>query len=441
MSAAAGPVVVAALEEESRNAMTVANRLRYVFLLLLSAVMVAFRNDRTALPSTLALCFFWVAAVANSIILKQRILGLSIAFNYFIAVLDCSIIFAMILFQAGLATGHADFVLALKNENYWLLLFPLIMQVLQLRIKPVILTLVLMLAIQYCLVALALADHAVLTTSFQEARMGGKIYLMDALLKRPAIVVVVGLATIYSIHRAVSMVRRLGETRQQNAVLSRYFSPGIVEELTANPEVVQKGRRQKVTILFTDIREFTRLSESIDPSELVLFLADFRERMARVIFDEGGSIDKFIGDAIMATFGTPRPSPAAGADSRNAIRAALSMRERLHHMNAKRLSNHLEPIGMGMGIHTGEVIAGSIGKGDLLEYSVIGDAVNTASRIENLCKEYRTDLIISRDVYDELDENMVMTLPLRRLPPTQVRGKSHSLQLFAIESNHAGPAS
>ncbi len=213
--------------------------------------------------------------------------------------------------------------------------------------------------------------------------MGAKVYLMDALLKRPAIVIVVGLTTLYSIYRAVAMVRRLGETQQRNAALSRYFSPGIVE----------------VTILFTDIRDFTRISESVDPGELVSFLADFRERMSRVIFDAGGSIDEFIGDAIMATFGTPRPSPEKGADSRKAVKAALGMRACLEQINTRRQGSLLEPIRMGMGIHTGEVIAGSIGEGDFLEFSVIGDAVNTASRIENLCKTYASDIIISRDVH------------------------------------------
>lgn len=427
------PLVAAALDNESLNAMAVANRFRYVFLLLLSAVMLAFRNDATALPSAVALLFFWISALANTVVLRHGDLKLSHAFNYFIAVLDCTIIFLMILFQAGLATGRADFVLALKNENYWILLFPLIMQVLQLRTRPVIVTLVLMLAIQYCLVALALADHAALTTSFQEARMGAKVYLMDALLKRPAIVIVVGLTTLYSIYRAVAMVRRLGETQQRNTALSRYFSPGIVEEITANPDVVQKGRRQKVTILFTDIRDFTRISESIDPGELVSFLADFRERMSRVIFDAGGSIDKFIGDAIMATFGTPRPSPEKGADSRKAVKAALGMRACLEQINTRRQGSQLEPIRMGMGIHTGEVIAGSIGEGDFLEFSVIGDAVNTASRIENLCKTYASDIIISRDVHEELDEGIRASLHLRELPPTQVKGKSQDLHLYAIE--------
>jgi adenylate cyclase len=427
------PLVAAVLDEEIRNAMLVANRLRYVFLLLLSAVMVAFRNDRTVLPSAVALLFFWIVAIANTVVLRHAKPELGISFNYVIVVLDCAIIFAMILLQAGLSSGHADFVLALKNENYWLLLFPLIMQVLQLRIKPVIVTLILMLAIQYSLVALALADHAMLTTSFQEARMGAKIYLADALLKRPAIVVVVGLAIIYSIYRAVSMVRRIGETQQQNAALSRYFSPEIVREITTDPEVVRRGRRQKVTILFTDIRDFTRLSESIGPDELVMFLAEFRERMAKVVFDEGGSIDKFIGDAIMATFGTPKPSLVAGEDSRNAVRAALRMRESLGLLNQARMSSHLEPIRMGIGIHSGEVIAGSIGKGDLLEYSVIGDAVNTASRIENLCKTFSATLIISHDIYNELDGTMKSSLSLRQLPPTHVKGKNLALDLLAIE--------
>jgi len=401
-------------------------------------MMFVFRKDGTAAPSIIALVVFWTVTIVNTVVLRNHEPLWPMAFNYLVVVLDCSIIFAMILMQSAGTDGRTDYVLALKNENYWILLFPLILQVLQLRIKPVVATIAFMLAIQYCLVGLALAGHAALTTSFPEARMSGKLYLMDALLKRPVIVIVVGLITIYSIYRAVSMVRRLADAQQQKVVLSRYFSPGVVEEITANPEVLRRGRRQKVAVLFMDIRNFTRLSEQISPDELVTFLADFRERMSRVIFAMGGSIDKFIGDAILATFGTPRPSSSAGQDSWNAVRAALGMRRELVAINARRLSANLETIGIGMGIHCGEVIAGNIGKGDLLEYSVIGDAVNTASRIQDLCKTFGKDVIISWTLYDDLDTGLRRSLPVRQLPATRVKGKSDPLRLLAIEAGAAG---
>jgi adenylate cyclase len=256
---------------------------------------------------------------------------------------------------------------------------------------------------------------------------------MDALLKRPAIVIIVGLAIVYSIHRTINMLRSLEDSKQRSLILSRYFSPEIVKEITATPDIVQSGRRQKVTILFADIRDFTPLSESISPDELVLFLAEFRERMTRVIFGSGGAIDKFIGDAIMATFGTPRPSPVAGADSRNAVAAALGMREQLGAINADRITKRLEPIRMGIGIHTGEAIVGNIGKGDLLEYSVIGDTVNTASRIEDQCKVQGADIIISSAIYEELDESTRNIIEARPLGQTQVKGKKEPVRLFAIE--------
>lgn len=413
-----------------------ANRFRYVFLALLSVLTVVFMNDRTALATGIALLFFWVTAVANTIILRRHNLRLSVAFNYIVAVLDCLIIFVMIVFQAELSEQRPDYVLALKNENFWILLFPLLLQSLQFRIKPVVLTLASMLAIQYSLIALALADHAPLTTSFQEARMGGKLFLMDALLKRPAIVIIVGLVIIYSIHRTIQMLRSLEDSKQRSLILSRYFSPEIVKEITATPDIVQSGHRQKVTILFADIRDFTPLSESISPDELVAFLAEFREQMTQVIFASGGSIDKFIGDAIMATFGTPRPSPLAGKDSSNAVTSALGMGERLDAINADRKARQLEPIRIGIGIHSGEAIVGNIGKGNLLEYSVIGDTVNTASRIEDQCKIQGTDIIISSAVYSELDEKVKSTLRVSPLGPTQVKGKKEALQLFAISARH-----
>jgi adenylate cyclase len=161
---------------------------------------------------------------------------------------------------------------------------------------------------------------------------------------------------------------------------------------------------------------------------LVEWLTDFRAEMTQAVFDHGGTLDKFIGDAVMATFGTPHPSPVAGEDSVAAVHAAQSMFKRLEELNARWEPQGLLPIRIGVGLHTGEVVAGNIGEHLQIEYTVIGDPVNTASRIEGLCKTLGKELLVSGCVYDEVKH----LFPGEEMPPTEVKGKKEPLRIFAL---------
>ena len=151
-----------------------------------------------------------------------------------------------------------------------------------------------------------------------------------------------------------------------------------------------------MTILFTDIRSFTTISETMDPQNLVGLLNEYFTEMVAIVMDEDGVVDKYIGDAIMAVFGAPVPKPD---DAVNAVRAAVRMRRALRDLNERLVSRGLSPLRTGIGIHTGEVVAGNIGSERRMEYTVIGDAVNLASRLESSTKELGVNVLISEDTY------------------------------------------
>jgi adenylate cyclase len=177
------------------------------------------------------------------------------------------------------------------------------------------------------------------------------------------------------------------------AKLSRYFSPNLAERLAASPdERLLAGNRQRVAVLFVDIRGFTTMAEAMDPTELGAFLSEFRRRLSASIFSHDGTVDKFIGDAIMAVFGTP---VAHVDDARRAIACAVEMLDATTAWSREREQAGLSPVGIGIGGHFGEVFAGALGDQRLLEYTVIGDTVNVAERLEKLTREVPSSLIVS----------------------------------------------
>jgi adenylate cyclase len=186
------------------------------------------------------------------------------------------------------------------------------------------------------------------------------------------------------------------------------------------------GETRQATILMSDIRGFTRMASVLSPAEVVAFLNDYLTHMVDAVVAEEGRLDKFIGDGLLAVFGAPQEHPD---DPQRACRVALRMRTVLAELNAQRAAQGLAPIAIGIGIHTGPVVAGNIGSARKMEYTVIGDTVNVASRIEQLTKQYGTDIIVSAATRAAVGEAFV----LRELPPAQVAGKDEPLLVFALE--------
>jgi adenylate cyclase len=184
--------------------------------------------------------------------------------------------------------------------------------------------------------------------------------------------------------------------------------------------------------LFSDIRGFTTLSEKMDPQHLVALLNEYFTEMVNIVMDEGGVVDKYIGDAIMAVFGAPVAKPE---DAANAVRAAVRMRIALRELNTRLAGRGLPPLRTGIGIHTGVVVAGNIGSERRMEYTVIGDAVNLASRLESSTKEVGADVLISEDTY-ELTKS---TIEARAMREITVKGRNQPVMTYEVVGLVGGP--
>ena len=187
------------------------------------------------------------------------------------------------------------------------------------------------------------------------------------------------------------------------------------------------GETVCATILFCDIRGFTSLSEQIKPEQVVKLLNKYFFAMEQCIVKHNGIINKYIGDAIMAIFGVPVPNEKQAID---AYKCCLDMRKTLTELNKELENENLPPIKFGIGLHTGNVLAGNIGSNSRMEYTVIGDAVNVASRIESLCKEYNCDLLISETTAEGIIADESFSSQLKSIGETQIRGRKTAISIY-----------
>jgi class 3 adenylate cyclase len=218
--------------------------------------------------------------------------------------------------------------------------------------------------------------------------------------------------------------------RVRNA-LSRYVSAPVAEMvLRENLLETGEGRRERVTVLFSDIRGFTKLSETMPPESVVSLLNRYFSRMVRVVFLHEGMLDKYIGDGMMVIFGAP---VQCDDHALHAVHAALEMRQELEKLNEELESQGQKPLSIGIGIHTGECVIGNIGTEQRLDYTAIGDTVNTTSRIEGLTKEYGVDILISAETFAEVQGKVEAA----HLPQVAIRGRTASLDLFVLKGLQA----
>lgn len=204
----------------------------------------------------------------------------------------------------------------------------------------------------------------------------------------------------------------------------RYVSQQVADEIL-NGRVELGGTLQTATVLFADIRGFTSLSERLRPSEVVDLLNEYLEDMVQAITAHEGIPDKFIGDGILAVWGVPLPCER---HQEKAVRTALDMLQKIEALNVRRRNAGAEPIRIGIGVHAGELIAGNIGSKKKMEFTVIGDTVNTCSRIESANKELGTALAISAAVFEALTPELQSEFAAA--PPQKLRGKDAALALF-----------
>ncbi len=219
------------------------------------------------------------------------------------------------------------------------------------------------------------------------------------------------------------VIEDITEEKRVRSTMARYMSAEVADQLLAAGEAELVGKDQQVSILFSDVRGFTTISEALGARETVSMLNAYFTEMVDVIFDHGGILDKYIGDAIMALFGTPFPRPE---DADNALAVANEMMVKLALFNARQKEAGATEIDIGIGLSTGDVVVGNIGSIKRMEYTVIGDSVNLASRLEGANKLYKTSILLSEFTVNHLKAPAL----LREIDLIRVKGKFQPVAVF-----------
>jgi adenylate cyclase len=218
------------------------------------------------------------------------------------------------------------------------------------------------------------------------------------------------------------------ELRRTRGTLDRYVAPQLVDYVLEHiNDVNLAGEKRELTIFFSDVRNFTTLTEGTPPMELIALLNEYLAAMTEIIFKYEGIVDKFIGDGILAHWGAFTPGKN---HAQLAAQASLEMLQRLQELNIKWASEGRKQLAIGIGLNTGEVIFGNVGAGKKIEFTVIGDAVNLAARLESLNKEYGTAIIVSEFTLAKLG-NMAVVEPLGGV---KVKGKTVETQIFELQA-------
>ena len=242
-----------------------------------------------------------------------------------------------------------------------------------------------------------------------------------------AVVCIVALCAMFGLlffnNYALKTAQRIERT---NTLLGRYFAPEVRQEIeTLEMDLTkQESKEQDVAIIFTDIVGFTNLSEKMHPREVMQLLSKYQSLMVDAIFANNGTVDKFIGDAVMANFGTPQ---SHGNDAQNAFDCALEMQRKMVEWNISRRAEGLPEVTHRIGIHCGSCVVGNVGSEQRLEFAVVGDVVNVASRICDAGKTIGSDFVISADLFNRLETNE----NFQKIKNFQIRGRKEPIDLMA----------
>ena len=225
------------------------------------------------------------------------------------------------------------------------------------------------------------------------------------------------------------MIEDISDEKRMKSTMSRYIDPGIADKLMSEGTDIMGGQETTATLLFSDVRSFTTITETLGAQGTVALLNEYFDIMVEAISEQGGMVDKFIGDAIMAGFGIPVPNDD---DEDRGVRAGINMIKRLWEWNNIREKDGKMPIDMGLGLNTDKVVSGNIGSSKRMDYTMIGDGVNLAARLESACKTYSARILISDFTYSKLKG----TYQIRYIDDVIVKGKTEPVGVREVLDYH-----
>jgi len=283
-------------------------------------------------------------------------------------------------------------------------------------------------------------DHAPELTARVAAAVGGDQRLLQLIspnsiafvsrIQEIVVFMIVAVTLAVAVRRANDLLIRHAAVERERGNLARYFSPNVVEELSRHDEPLKQVRKQDVAVLFVDIVGFTAFADARTPEEVVRTLRQFHALMEQEVFRHSGTLDKYLGDGLMATFGTPF---VGGLDASNALRCAQAMMLTAHRWNSERKSAGEAPVRVSFGLHYGPVVLADIGL-TCLEFAVIGSTVNAASRLEALTRALDCALVVSDDLVrrakTELGSADATFRPLVAQAPRAIRGLEHPIPIW-----------
>lgn len=255
-------------------------------------------------------------------------------------------------------------------------------------------------------------------------------YMVQMRVQEVIVFLIVAITLGVAARRSNQLLLDNAGLERERANLSRYFSPNVVEQLSQNDEPLKQVRIENVAVLFIDIVGFTRLAAGRDPHEVIALLRGFHGRMEREVFRHSGTLDKYLGDGLMATFGTPEPGDR---DASNALDCARAMQDSLAVWNTERRRLGEPEIHAGIGIHYGETLLGDIGA-NRLEYAVIGTAVNVAARLEEMTRGLKAEIVMSDDLRLQALKEQIggdLTDGFESHPGQVVRGLDDTMHVWA----------
>ena len=269
------------------------------------------------------------------------------------------------------------------------------------------------------------AGAAALTAALVVA-MGAASWVLFAGLRLwwPPLLPAVAAVAIYGAAALVGYAVVRQRARQTRAMFAQYVPPAVVSRLIAQPELMRLGgEAREVTLMFTDLANFTTLSEQLSAEQTVEVLTGYFNAMTPIVHATGGTVDKFIGDAVMAFWGAPLDDPQ---HAEHAVTTAIAMQQAMQALVADLCARGLPPIHMRIGLHTGRVVVGNVGSDQRFSYTAIGDAVNLAARLEGANKAFGTGILLSASTAAQLPP----TVTLRALDDVIVKGKTEPVRVF-----------